>query len=79
MTLNVVQFPEQPAAQNIPNALREIAQSIEDGDYDDAHNLAWVMDCGDGRVEIGLLGPSPSPATMAYFLLGLGKRRLEDV
>jgi len=79
MTLKVVQFPDRPACQNLPDALRELAESIEGGNYDAAHNLVWAIDCGDGRVEIGLLGQSPQPATTAYFLLGLAKRRLEDV
>jgi hypothetical protein len=77
--LKVVEFPNRPACQNIPEALRELAKSIEEGSYADAHNLVWAIDCGDGRVEIGLLGQTPSPATTAYFLLGLAKRRLEDI
>lgn len=77
--LKVVEFPNRPACQNIPEALRELAQTIEDGGYEDAHNLVWAIDCGDGRVEVGLLGQAPEPAIKAYFLLGLAKRRLEDV
>lgn len=79
MSLKVVEFPNQPACQNIPDALRELAKSIEEGDYADAHSLVWAIDCGAGRVEMGLLGQCPTPATTAYFLLGLAKRRLEDV
>lgn len=77
--LKVVEFPNQPACQNIPEALRELAQTIENGGYENAYNLVWAIDCGDGRVEVGLLGQTPSPAITAYFLLGLAKRRLEDV
>lgn len=77
--LKVVEFPDHNACQNIPEALRDLARSIEEGNYADAHNLVWAIDCGDGRVEIGLLGKAPEPSTAAYFLLGLAKRRLEDV
>lgn len=56
MTLSLVKFPEQHAVQNIPEALRSLA---------------------DGRVEMGLMGPSPQPALTAYFLAGLAQRKLE--
>lgn len=79
MSLKVVQLPERNAILDIPAALRDLATSIEEGNYDLAHNLVWAIDCGNGRVEIGLLGQSPQPATTAYFLLGLAKRRLEDI
>ena len=73
---NVVEMPRSSVA-SVVDGLRALADKLE-ADGVVAHNLAWVLDGGDGNIEMGLLGPSPQPATTAYFLLGLGKRRLED-
>ena len=78
MTLSVVQFPDSPAAQDIPAALRKLADGIEAGEYGDAHNVAWIIDCGDGRKEIGLLGKSPSPGAEAHLLFALAQHRILD-
>lgn len=77
MTLSLVKFPDQHAVQNIPEAPRSLADGIESGEYGDAYNVVWAVDCGDGRVEMGLMGPSPQPALTAYFLAGLAQRKLE--
>lgn len=62
---------------DIPSGLRALADGIEAGRYGDAHNLVWVIDCGDSRIDVGLLGAAPEPGVTAYFLLGIGARRLE--
>ena len=36
-----------------------------------------VIDCGDGRIEGGLLGPCGELAPTLYYLFGLGMRRIE--
>lgn len=77
MTLNVVQFPENYTILDIPGGLRKLAEDIEAGDYVDSHNLVWAIDCGDGQIEAGLLGPAPEPAMTAHFLLCLAQRKLE--
>ena len=41
--------------------------------------MTWVIDCGDSRIEVGLLGSAAEAAPTAYFLLGLAQRRLEDI
>lgn len=65
-------------AQDIPGALRALAERIETGGYGFAvHNVGWVMDCGDGRVEIGLLGAAPEPGATGHLLFALGQRKLE--
>ena len=74
--LKLVHLPECNI-QDIPRGLRAIADEIEDGKYSDAHNLAWVIDCGDGRLEIGMLGAAPEPGVTAYYLYGLAMRKLE--
>lgn len=78
MTLNVVKFPDHFAAMGIPEALRELADNIEKGYYNQAFNLVWAIDCGNGRLEMGLFGASPQPALTAYFLAGLAQRKLES-
>lgn len=67
MTLSVVSFPSKDI-RDIPLSLRALADSIELGLYDDAHNLAWVIDCGEGRIEAGLLGSAAEVSPTAYFL-----------
>lgn len=47
--LKIVEL-HSPAANDIPEALRLLANEIEKGEFGDAHNLAWVVDCGNSRV-----------------------------
>ena len=74
--LKVVQLPSRDIG-DIPRGLRFIADEIEAGRYGDAHNLAWVIDCGDSRVEIGMLGQAAEPGAVGYYLFGLAMRKLE--
>jgi hypothetical protein len=76
MTLKIVDFP---TVTNVPESLRTLADNIEAGEYGDAHNLAWVIDMGHGDISIGLLGQCSEPGTNAYFLFGLGMRKIEDI
>lgn len=78
MNISVVKFPELTAATSIPDALRKLADQIEAGDYDDAHNLGWVIDCGNSRIEIGLLGKAASPGAEAHLLFTLAQHRILD-
>jgi hypothetical protein len=78
MTLKIVDFPAQNIS-DIPNALRTLADNIEAGDFGDAHNIAWVIDKGEGQISIGLLGQCSEPGTNAYFLFGLGMRHIESI
>lgn len=77
--LNVLKFPNLPGAQDVAAALRELADEIEKGTKNDAHNLAWALDCGDGVIEVGLMGKVAEPAITAYYLLGLAQRKPENV
>lgn len=69
---------DQPSAFDIPAALRNLATDIENGDFGNPHNLAWIIDCGGGRIEIGVLGKVSELAPVAYWLFGLAKRKLEN-
>lgn len=77
MTLKVIDFPS-PTIKDIPSCLRILADNIEAGEFGDAHNMAWVIDQGDGEISVGLLGQSSEPGTNAYFLFGLGMRHIEN-
>jgi hypothetical protein len=76
--LNIVKFPKINLA-DIPESLRRLANSIEAGEFGAAHTLAWVIDCGNGKISVGLLGEAAEPALTAHFLLTLGLRELENV
>lgn len=77
MTAHLLQFPERDVS-DIPASLRRLADEIERGEFGDAHNLGWVIDCGNSRVELGMLGKAPEPATTAHFLYSLAQRKLEQ-
>lgn len=77
--LKVLQFPDLPGCQDVSSALRKLADEIDRGAKGDAHNLAWVLDCGDGECQIGLMGKAPEPAMTAYYLMGLAQRKLEQI
>ena len=76
--LNVINFPDRDV-EDIPRMLRVIADEIESKQFGDAHNLAWVIDCGDGRLEIGLMGAAPEAGVTAYYLYGKAMRKLETI
>ena len=76
--LKVVEVPLN-CRTDVVGTLRELADSIERGEYGDAYNIAWVVDCGDGRIEQGLLGMAAEPSLTAYFLHGIAQRRFERV
>lgn len=74
----VVHFPDK-SLSNIPACLRAMADSIEAGNFGDAHTLVWVVDCGDAVINVGLMGQAAEIAPTAYYLLGLGKKKLEAI
>ena len=76
MTLKLIDFPDRPATQDIPSALRLLAAQIQAGEFDDVHNLAWVIDCGDSRVEIGLMGHAPQPGATGHLLFSLAQHKM---
>lgn len=75
-TLNVVPFPEHYAALDIPNALRALADEIEEGNHGAAHALLWVIDAGDGEIDLGLMGKAMEPGFAAYFLAGAAQQKI---
>lgn len=76
-TLNVIQFPEHFAAIDIPNALRTLADEIESGQMGGAaHALLWVVDAGDGDIEMGVMGKVSDAGFAAYFLAGAAQQKI---
>lgn len=61
---------------DIPNGLRKLAEQIKSGAFGDAHNLAWIIDCGDSKCEFGMLGKSSSAGSEFYLLLALAQHRM---
>lgn len=76
MSLNVVQFPEHHAALDIPAALRTLADNIEAGDHGDCHTLLWIIDAGDGRIDIGLMGKAGESGITAHYLAAAAQKRM---
>ncbi len=74
--LKVVEI-ESSAVFDVPASLRKLADNIEAGDFGSAYNLAWVIDCGNGRIELGVLGKLAEVSPTAYMLFGLAKHRIE--
>lgn len=75
--MKLIELPVKDIA-DLARGLRAIADGIEAGDYDDAHNLAWVLDCGNGRIEMGMLGRAASPGAEGHLLFAIAQRKLED-
>ena len=78
MLAKVVNFPDH-SVSDIPKMLRRIAEQIESGEFNDAHNLAWVIDCGNSQIEVGLCGAAAESGVTAYYLFGQAMRKLENI
>lgn len=77
MSAQLLEFPDANV-HDIPRMLRKLADDIENGKFENAHNVVWVLDKGCGQVEIGLMGAAAEAGPVAYLLLGLGSRKIED-
>ena len=77
MSLNVVKFPDHYAALDIPDALRVLADEIEEGEHGACFNLLWVIDAGDGAIDLGLMGKTTDAAFHAHFLAAVAMRKIE--
>ena len=74
--LNVVPFPEHYAALDIPESLRVLAEQIESGEHGAAHTLLWVIDAGDGHIDLGLMGKAGEAGIAAHFLAAAAQKRI---
>lgn len=73
--MNIVNLPVSNII-DIPNGLRKLADDIESGKFNNSHQLAWVIDCGDAVIECGFMGASTSSAAEFNLLLDLAKFQL---
>ena len=74
--LKIVSLPVHNVG-DIATGLRNLADQIEKGERGHAHNLVWVIDRGDGHLDVGMLGPAAEPGAVGHMLLALAQRKLE--
>lgn len=72
--LKVVEL-KQSAVQDVVAGLRALADALEAEDVV-TRNVAYVVDKGNGDVQVGLLGGAPHPATTCHFLLAVGQHKM---
>lgn len=75
MTAELVAFPEVDV-RDIERGLQKLLDDIGDGKYGAAHNVVWVVDCGDGKIDFGMLGSAAEPGAVAYFLMAMAMQKL---
>lgn len=74
--MNLVEFPGSKV-DDVPEALRRLADEVESGALGEVRRLAWVIEAAGGEIGLGLIGRCAEPAPMTYMMLGLAKRRIE--
>jgi hypothetical protein len=75
--MKVVELPVHSVG-DIANGLRRLADDIDAGKYRDAYNVVWIVDCGSGKVELGMLGQSAEPGAVSLLLMKLAERKIID-
>ncbi len=76
---DVVQIP-CTTMHDIPGMLRNLANDIESGELGNISQVVYVLDAGEGAVDVGLLGMSASMGAEAYLLLACGQKHiLKDI
>lgn len=63
--------------QDIPRAMRTLADQIEQGYLGNVKAIAWVVDIEGAPVELGLMGAAAEVAPSAHLLFGKAMRALE--
>lgn len=76
MTAQLLDFPLNSSMLDIPSALRELAEQIERGEHGEAFSLMWAIDKGNSQMSLGLMGKSPQPALLAYYMAGAVQKKL---
>lgn len=75
----VVQIP-CTTMHDIPGMLRNLADDIESGELGNVSQVVYVLDAGEGAVDVGLLGMSASMGAEACLLLACGQKHiLKDI
>jgi hypothetical protein len=73
--MKVVELPTNSVG-DISGGLRRLADAIDAGTYEDAHNVIWIVDCGNARIEFGMLGQSAEPGACALLLMEMARFKL---
>lgn len=76
MAAELLKLPERNI-QDIPRALRTLADQVEKGELGNVRAIVWVVDVPDAPVELGLIGACAEVAPTAHLLLGKAMRALE--
>lgn len=63
---------------DIAGGLRRLADDIDAGKYRDASNVVWIVDCGSGTVEFGMLGQAAEPGATVLLLMKMAEQKLLD-
>ena len=71
----VVQIP-CTTVQGIPGMLRNLANDIESGELGNVSQVVYVLDAGEGAVDVGLLGAAAAVGAEAYLLLAAGQKHI---
>ena len=71
----VVEFPGNTVA-NVPEMLRNLANDIESGELGNVSQVVYVLDAGEGAVDVGLLGTAAAVGAEAYLLLAAGQKHI---
>lgn len=75
--MEIVSFPTQTAALDIPASLRNLADEIEAGEFGAVLRLAWTIEQENGNIDVGLMGQCSDPAPITYMMFGMAQRRVE--
>lgn len=70
---------EWTSVADVARGLRALADELDaelETEGKITHNVAYVIDRGDGDVFVGLLGQAPFPAVTCHWLLSIGKHKM---
>lgn len=73
--MNLIEFPKANV-RDIESGLHNLISDIGAGKYGAAHNVIWIIDCGNGKVEFGMLGDAGEPGPVAHLLMSLAQYKL---
>lgn len=71
----LVEFPGNTVA-NVPEMLRNLADDIESGELGNVSQVVYVLDAGEGAVDVGLLGTAAAVGAETYLLLAAGQKHI---
>lgn len=73
--MKVVSLPSHNVS-DISGGLRRLADDIDAGKFREAYNVVWIIDCGSGTVQTGMLGKSAEAGAVALLLMKLAEHKI---